>query len=92
MTSKICKIFFILGIITSFASCNKEDGSAQSSLSTQESASSAVSSGTEDFSDLEKKKDESCDTTEDLEKKIEEKAKKQEAFKLQGGDPGCTTD
>lgn len=42
----------------------------------------------DDFSDL-KEQDESCDTEEDLEKKIEEQAKKQEAFKLQGGDGGC---
>jgi len=42
----------------------------------------------DDFSDL-KEKDESCDTEEDLEKKIEEQVKKKEAFKLQGGDGGC---
>ena len=72
-------------------SCNKEESSLPSNST---SSSSALSSANDpnDFSDLEKKDDESCDTTEDLEKKIEEKAKKQEAFKLQGGDEGCSTD
>ena len=59
--------------------------------------SSTVSNGqassqasADDFSDLAKKDDESCDTEEDLEKKIQEKIKKKEAFKLQGGDSDCT--
>lgn len=42
----------------------------------------------DDFSDL-KQKDESCDTEEDLEKKIEEQARKKKAFQLQGGDENC---
>jgi len=37
--------------------------------------------------DFDKKKDESCDTEEKLEKKIVRP--KQKAFKLQGGDSGC---
>ena len=45
----------------------------------------------DDFSDLEKK-DESCDTQEDLEKKIEEQARKKQAFQLQGGDEGCVVE
>ncbi len=45
----------------------------------------------DDFSDL-KKDDEACDTQEDLEKKIEEQARQKQAFKLQGGDEGCTVD
>ena len=80
----VCFLLIILG-------CNKEEAQSSSNLST---TSSAVSSSQDpnDFSDLEKKDDESCDTTEDLEKKIKEKSKKQEAFKLQGGDEGCSTD
>jgi hypothetical protein len=70
--------------------CNKE---AKSKSSAVAPVSGNSMSSSDDFSDLEKqKKDESCDTAEDLEKKIVEKAKKQEAFKLQGGDPGCATD
>ena len=45
----------------------------------------------DDFSDLEKK-DESCDTEEDLEKKIEDQARKKQAFQLQGGDEGCVVE
>jgi hypothetical protein len=45
----------------------------------------------DDFSDL-KKDDESCDTQEDLEKKIEEQARKKQAFQLQGGDEGCVVE
>lgn len=53
---------------------------------------SAVVQSEDDFSDLEKKDDGSCDTTEDLEKKIiEAKKKPKQAFKLQGGDSGCST-
>ena len=48
----------------------------------------------EDFSDLKKENDESCDSEEELEEKlkkqIEESKKEQKAFQLQGTtDPGC---
>lgn len=47
----------------------------------------------DDFSDF-KKKDESCDSEEEVQKKIEEKLKKEptKAFKLQGGEPDCAID
>ena len=92
MTSKLVILSSLLGLL--LFGCNKEsDEKSSSHLSISGGNSKSVSSSSDDFSDLEKKEeDESCDTTEDLEKKIEEKAKKQEAFKLQGGDPGCTTD
>lgn len=89
---KLNSLFLSLLISLVFFSCNKESSSQTNATFSASSSSKKSVSAQDDFSDLEKKKDESCDTTEDLEKKIVEKAKKQEAFKLQGGDPGCTTD
>lgn len=60
----------------------------KSSVNSTRDAQSSQAKVEDDFSDLEEK-DESCDTEEDLEKKIEEQAKKKEVFKLQGGDGGC---
>ncbi len=90
------KILFLI-LVSLLSSCNDNSGLVKESTSKVSSGiSSSITkksmSGEDDFSDLEKKKDESCDTAEDLEAKIEEKIKTQEAFKLQGGDPGCTTD
>lgn len=71
-----------------FLSCHKEEAPKVAQVQ-----QSAVVQAEDDFSDLKKKDDESCDTEEDLEKKIMEQAKKKpaKAFKLQGGDTGCTT-
>ena len=55
-------------------------------------ASSMAHSNDKTDSMFEKDKDESCDTEEDLEKKIKEAAKKKEAFSLQGADTGCATE
>jgi hypothetical protein len=41
----------------------------------------------DDFSDLKKKDDESCDTEEEIAEKLAKP--KKEAFQLQGGDTGC---
>jgi hypothetical protein len=73
-----------------FISCVQEKETKQTKVSASSSLSKAK---VDDFSDLEKKDDEGCDTKEDLEKKIMEEAKKkpEKAFQLQGGDPGCST-
>ena len=73
------------------SSCQKQEEAPAKSDGVSGAASSAASPKAADI-DFDKKKDEACDTEEDLEKQIEEAKKKQEAFKLQGGDGGCTTD
>lgn len=83
-------LLFVL-IVTLISGCqptenNKKGSSSPASHETKQVQAQAKAE--DDFSDL-KEKDESCDTEEDLEKKIEEQAKKKEAFKLQGGDGGC---
>ena len=73
-------------------SCMPEKKAA---ITTADSApvQNSMTTNKDDFSDLEKKTDGGCTTEEDLEKKIMEKTKKgpAKAFKLQGGDPGCST-
>lgn len=78
-------------LILMVSSCQKQEEVPAKSDGVSGAASSAMAPKAEDI-DFDKKKDESCDTEEDLEKQIEEAKKKQEAFKLQGGDGGCTTD
>lgn len=81
---------FLVALILMVNSCQKEEKAAATSDGVS-GAASAVTPKAADI-DFDKKKDEACDTEEDLEKQIEEAKKKQEAFKLQGGDGGCTTD
>ncbi len=83
------KLSIILFSLLFLFSCQQTESSMSKSSSIPgQDQSSLQAKAEDDFSDL-KEKDESCDTEEDLEKKIEEQAKKQEAFKLQGGDEGC---
>ncbi len=72
-------------------SCQKEEVSVAKTIVPSvnydfNSKSNSLKSG-DDFSDLKKKGDESCDTEEEITKKLARP--KQEAFKLQGGDTGC---
>ncbi len=81
------KSFFLILILSSlFFSCQKEE-----QIVDTQAASTTIPIDKEEKDPLfaETEKDESCDTEEDLEKKIEEAAKKKEAFSLQGGDSGC---
>lgn len=75
-------------------SCVKEDDQKARSINTTNLSAVANTTNSDDFSDLKKEGDEECDSEEDLEKKIMEEAKKkpEKAFKLQGGDTGCSTD
>ncbi len=83
------KFFLSTFVLLAFINGCQPANQSESTVSVQPQEGNALQAKTEDdFSDL-KEKDESCDTEEDLEKKIEEQAKKQEAFKLQGGDGGC---
>lgn len=79
-------LIFILFIATSLFGCQKEE--TQAAATSADGVSSAALSDTKDPL-FEKEDDESCDTEEDLEKKIEQAAKKKEAVSLQGGDSGC---
>lgn len=76
-------LFFLLSLV--LISCQQETKVAADTSAVQKIEPSADVV-------FDKKKDESCDTEEDLEKQIEEAKKKPEAFKLQGGDSGCSTD
>lgn len=80
---------FLLLSLFLLVACQQEKNST--SLPISKAAVSKVAIG-DDFSDLKKEDDESCDTEEDLKKKLEadiEKQKKGEAVQLQGGDPDC---
>lgn len=81
---KILTLFVLLLTI----GCQKEEAPKNAVPLT--GSSQAVSQSND--IDFDKKKDESCDTEEDLERQIEEAKKKEPtAFKLQGGDTGCST-
>jgi len=90
------KILVLISLLI-FVSCQKEQklppvkrsqAPAQYDFSKKNTKSQNAS---DDFSDLKKKKeDESCDTEEEITKKLAEP--KQEAFQLQGGDSGCDVD
>ncbi|CBW27585.1 putative exported protein [Halobacteriovorax marinus SJ] len=88
------KKFFLLFTLL-LVSCNKEAPIASKSVNSvkketpnydfsKKSNSMAVK---DDFSDLKKVDDESCETEEELKEKLAKP--KQEAFQLQGGDTGC---
>ena len=66
--------------------------STQSKEKSPDTKSSAMATTSTQDLNLEEDK-EGCSNEEDLEKKIMEEAKKkpEEAFKLQGGDTGCST-
>ncbi len=72
-------------------SCNKEETKVVEASKPQPhydfSKNANSVSVKDDFSDLKKKVDESCDTEEEIKEKLVKP--KQEAFKLQGGDTGC---
>ncbi|GEM_PF-2911627 len=89
---------FLLLIVT-LTSCQQETKSTDSNTTDAVSGAASTSLKAHDTAidfdkdkDKGKAKDESCDTEEDLEKQIEAAKKKPEAFKLQGGDSGCSTD
>lgn len=85
MKTLLISALILLGLLTS---CQSEENSATTQTPIDAVSSPATQKG-EDFN-LKKDDDESCDTEEDLEKKLEEAKKKpNEAFKLQGGDAGC---
>jgi len=84
-----------------FTSCNKEEKPKAVSLQKTTAPAKTVTTATgssavpDDFSDLKKDDDESCDSEEELLKKQIEKAQKAktQGVKLQGaGDEGCTVD
>ncbi|TNF30356.1 MAG: hypothetical protein EP319_05200 [Deltaproteobacteria bacterium] len=95
-------LVFSLTILFIFSSCNKQEQPKPVSLQkttapVSEVVPSAAKSGSsatsDDFSDLKKEDDESCDSEEELLKKQIEKAQKAktQGVKLQGaGDEGCT--
>lgn len=82
------KLSLALFILLTLSSCKEE----AKPVSSADAVSSAAATKAEDFDFEKKDKDESCSTEEDLEKQIEKAKKAPKAFKLQGGDPGCTTD
>jgi len=82
------KFIWIILVLT-FISCKKEK---PSNVSTPEynfdsKDNSQRAQKPEEKYNFDEKEEESCDTEEELEKKVTKP--KQEAFKLQGGDPGC---
>lgn len=85
------KILVLISLL--FVSCNKDEDVATPNRKAPEvnnydfNAKSNSLDKKDDFSDLEKKDDESCDTEEEITKKLAKP--KQEAFQLQGGDSGC---
>lgn len=78
------KMLLFLFVFTVTFGCQKEEPASD----TDSSASSASAMAAKE-DPLFAEKDEACDTEEDLEKKIEEAAKKKEGISLQGGDSGC---
>lgn len=82
-------VLFFLISVTLF-SCQQESNSKSEPKKIENydfTKKSNSVSATDDFSDLKKEDDESCDTEEEVTKKLA--APKQEAFQLQGGDSGC---
>lgn len=77
------KIVYSFLLIFTLMACQKEAAKPAMGKSTL-----GAQKNPNDFSDLQNKKDESCDSEEDLEKKIKEQIKKKE-FKLQGGNTDC---
>lgn len=89
---KILSLILFLFLLTS---CQSEEQKVIPQKKIQKSnydfnAKSNSLNSSDDFSDLKKKDDESCDTEEEVTKKLAEP--KQEAFQLQGGDSGCEVD
>jgi len=78
------KIVFYMMFFIGLVSCQQDP---KTSVTKSEMASSTTQSELGNFDEFNKKDDESCDTEEDLLKKIEEK-KKEETFKLDD-DEGC---
>lgn len=70
-------------------SCNKEEKVVLSNSNVDYDFTKSANSVSvkDDFSDLKKLDDESCETEEEIKEKLVRP--KQEAFKLQGGDTGC---
>ena len=88
MKALLTSTLVLLKLLVLISSCQSEEKTVTAPASIDGVSSPAMPKG-EDFN-LEKEDDESCDTKEDLEKKLEEAKKKpNEAFKLQGGDAGC---
>ena len=86
---------YILLLSFLLVSCHSEKEPAKPNA--LKASTTTSTDGEDDFSDLKKDDDESCDTEEDLEaklqKKIEESQNKGEGLKLQGStDPGCEID
>ena len=99
------KNLFLIILITSFTSCNSDEQTTQAvqlnstipstakpKIDPFKSASGNSLKAEDDFSDLKEldKKDESCDSPEEMEKKLLEKA--QRPVLLQGGDEGCAVE
>ena len=85
------KILIIISLLT-FFSCSKKEATStpvqvlDGKLEMGKTQSSPDSESKEKYN-FDEKEDESCETEEELEEKMAKP--KQEAFKLQGGDPGC---
>lgn len=83
------KLFLISLIL--FVSCNKEEQvvtpKKQVEYDFSKNSNSVSAQSSDDFSDLKKLDDESCETEEEIKEKLVKP--KQEAFQLQGGDSGC---
>ena len=90
--------FIFLISLIAFVSCQKEEpqkivANTSVTFDSYQGEKQVAQQATEDnFDDLkEQKKDESCATTEDIEKELEKKAKSLKAVSLQGGsDSDCT--
>ncbi|MEC7276901.1 MAG: hypothetical protein VXV96_11325 [Bdellovibrionota bacterium] len=81
------KNLLFISLLLLLFSCEKEAETTSTTDAVSGAASSTLSQAKDPL--FEQEKDEACDTEEDLEKKIEEAAKKPEAISLQGGDTGC---
>ena len=87
-------ILFILLILVSCQ--DNKTGQASKEVAFSAVSNNGQSGSSEDnFDDIAKlgKKDESCATEEEIKENFKPKSEeKPKAFKLQGGDPGCTVD
>ena len=87
------KLFLLIFLSLLLFSCQQEQNiksSAGTSADYDFNKKVNSVSAKDDFSDLKKEDDESCETEEEISKKLA--APKQEAFQLQGGDSGCEVD
>lgn len=83
---KNCSYLLTSLVLLLFSACNSEPKTSATEMSHRQVTSQSVH-GQDDFAEF--KKDEACDSKEELEKELVKIQEKKKAFKLQGGDAGC---